>query len=108
DQLLRGWRWRHAGATGRLDRLGTSRVGGGHFGLSGRFGLSRRGGGTGASPGDGSQQGADIHSLTRLGRNGLQNTGRRGRHLDGDLVGLEFDNGLIGGYGVPDLLEPLA
>src|SRR5690606_16866186 len=78
------------------------------FGLGGSRSSSGRCRSAGTSAGDCTQQGTDVHRLALLGGDGFENASRRGRNLDSDLVGLELDNGLIGGNGVPHLLEPLA
>src|ERR1700736_5874300 len=70
-------------------------------------GGSRLGGGSRAIA-DLSEQRADRDRLAILGGDFAEDPRRRRRHLDGDLVGLELDQGLVHRHGVAGLLEPAA
>ena len=109
-QLLGARRRRHGGpiAIGRLRRgLGGDGCRLRDFGRLGHRGGS---GSSGRRPGgaDRPDQRPDIDRIARVGSDRFEHTGRRGRHLDGHLVGLELHHRLIGGDGIAHLLEPLA
>ena len=73
-------------------------------------GGDRRGRRRSASPasGDLAEQGAGGDRLAILGDDFHEHAGRRRVHFDGDLVGLEFDQGLVRLHHIAGLLVPAA
>jgi hypothetical protein len=82
------------------------------------FGFGRRSFGLGLRPAflglglgltglDGAEQRADVHRLARLDRDRRQHAGRRGRHFERHLLGLELDQRLVFADGLAFALEPL-
>ena len=55
-----------------------------------------------------SEQRADGNGLAVLGGDLAEHAGGRRRDFDGDLVGLELDQGLVHRHGIAGLLEPAA
>src|SRR5437588_740867 len=55
-----------------------------------------------------SKQRADGNRLAVLRGDLAEHPGGRRRHFDGDLVGLEFDQGLVHRHGIASFLEPAA
>src|SRR5947208_1760061 len=82
-----------------------SRRGRGGRSLGGRGG--RRLGGCRAVI-DLTEQRTDGNGFTVLGGDLAEHAGGRRRNLDGDLVGLELNQGLVDRHGVAGLLEPTA
>ena len=78
-------------------------------GAGGGFGLRARGGaaaGRGGSLADDRDHGADGHGVAFLDADLGDGPGDRRGHLGVDLVGAHFEQRLVGGDGVADLLEP--
>src|SRR6266851_1139506 len=69
---------------------------------------SRLAGGSRRAVIDLSEQRADGYGFAILGNDIAERARRRRRDFDGDLVGLEFDQGLIDRHGIAGLLEPAA